>query len=335
MPNRTRRLHAGACLAAALVLLGLVTGCGSSGSTEKGATTLSIGTEPWIGYGPWWIVKEKGFDKANGFELKLTNFDEDAPLASAFAAGQIDGENLSLNGGLTHLAAGQPVSFVLFEDISRTADAILAGPGINSVADLRGKTVAFEEGSTSDVLLRYALEQNGMSIDDVKVVHLPAAEAGSAVIAGKVDAAVTYEPYLTAAVNKSPNFHLIYTADERPGLISDLLAVNSEFAKNNPTLIAEGLAAWNEAIDFYNEHKKEAEAIIAKKVGAPVSELETSFNGVELFGLPQSQKFLRTEFKTLGPTVEKILKQQGVLEGSPNIEAAVMPSYGEEAEKMR
>ena len=45
---------------------------------------------------------------------------------------------------------------------------------------------------------------------------------------------MTYEPYLTVALKQGKGFHLIYTAGRRPGIISDLLAVNPDFAKAHP-----------------------------------------------------------------------------------------------------
>jgi NitT/TauT family transport system substrate-binding protein len=319
-------------LAAGVIVASLgATGCGSSSSSSGGATTLKMGIEPWIGYGPWWIAKDQGYDKKHGFTLELTNFTTDSDLNAAFAAGKVDASNLALNNAWTLLAADRPMQLVLFEDISKTADAILAGPGINSVADLRGKSVAYEEGSTSDVLLRYALAQNDMTIDDVDAVHLPAAQAGSAAIAGRVDAAVTYEPYLTAAISKGSGFHLIYTADERPGLISDQLAVNKDFAEANPDLISNALRAWNDGVQFYRTHPAEAQAIIAKHVGESPADLAPTFKGVQLFDVSQSQQFLTQEFPKLAPEVTTLLKQEGGIEGNPDAAGAVNTSYGEKA----
>lgn len=337
MSVRARRTRVKAAIVVGIAGIAAISiaacGGGSGSSAASGTKTLTMGTEPWIGYGPWWIVASKGFDKQHGFTLKLTNFTQDSDLAAAFASGKVEAENLSLNAGLTHLAAGQPVTFPLFMDISRTADAILGGPKVKSVADLRGKTVAYEEGTTSDVLLRYALSQNGMTINDVKPVHLPASQAGSAAIAGRVDAAVTYEPYLTAALKKGQGFREIYTAGQRPGLISDMLAINNEFAKSNPQLMVHALQAWNDAVNFYAKHTSQAQAIIAKHVGASPQELATTFKGVQLFNLSQSQDFLRSQFKQLAPTIEKLLKQEGTLDGNPDIVAAATTRYGDMAQK--
>ena len=54
--------------------------------------------------------------------------------------------------------------------------------------------------------------------------------AGAAAIAGRVDAAVTYEPYLTVALKQGKGFHLIYTAGQRPGIISDLHKLHCDHA---------------------------------------------------------------------------------------------------------
>ena len=110
----------------------------------------------------------------------------------------------------------------------------MAGKGVAGIKDLKGKQVAFEEGTTSDILLKYALDKNGMSIADVMPVPMPAADAGSALIAGRVPVAVTYEPYLTTALNQNKDMRLLYTAGEDPGLISDVFVVRTDVLKSRP-----------------------------------------------------------------------------------------------------
>lgn len=325
------RQHRWLLIAAVVALIALtfaMTGCGGGGETK----TLRMGIEPWIGYGPWWVADAKGFDKEHGVDIEITNFSTDADINTAFAAGRIDAENLATHTGVRFLGSGVDLKFVLFEDVSRTADAILAGPDIQSVKDLAGKKVAFEEGTTSDILLRYALAQNGMSIDDVNVVPIPASDAGSAAIAGRVDAAVTYEPYLTAALKEGNGFHLVYSAGEQPGLISDLLAVNPEYASENGDAIVAALQAWGDAMDFYNSNTEEAQAIIAEKVGAKPEELKESFAGVDLYDLKTSQDFINSQWLPLADQVIGILKSQADgLEGDPDVKAATDDSFLKEA----
>lgn len=336
-PSSSRRRFVAsrlAVVASATALVGAA-GCGDDAepsSAEGGApaaetVTVKMGTQPWIGYGPWFIADEKGYDKQHGVDLQITSFTTDADLSAAFNAGRIDAENLAAGSALRNAAKKAAFKLVLFEDISTKADAILSGSGIGSVADLRGKRVAYEEGSTSDTLLRYALGEAGMSIDDVERVPMPAADAGAAAIAGKVDAAVTYEPYLTTALGQDDDFKLLYTAEEKPGLIADLLAVSTKLAEEQPDAVKGLLAAWDDAVDFYNSNPQEAQAIIAKGVGAKPEELETSFAGVDLFDSDRAKAFFASDWPELAKTLQDILREQGELEGSIDIAAITDTSF--------
>ena len=162
--------------------------------------TFQMGVEPWIGYGPWWIADKNGHFEANGVDTVVTNFNTDADINAALISGQINGANIATHTALRLASEGTPITIVLLLDQSNAADAIVAGADITSVADLAGKQVAYEEGTTSDILLRYALGQNGLTIDDIEPVLMGAGDAGVAAIAGQVPAAVTYEPYITTAL---------------------------------------------------------------------------------------------------------------------------------------
>lgn len=339
--NRRGRL---AITLSLLLFLSALVGCNadvpdasSAGSgTAKGPVRVKMGTQAWIGYGPWHIAVAKGFDKAHGIDLELVNFNTDADLASAFASGQLQAGNAATNTVAQFLKAGQERTIVLLEDTSRTADAVIAGPGVRSVADLKGKKVAFEEGTTSDILLRYALSTVGLKIGDIEVVPTPASDAGSALIAGGVDAAVTYEPYISALLGQNSKLTRLFTAAEKPGLISDTLTVNTTWAKNNSAAVANLLLAWDDAVTFYRKNPKEGQQIIAKGVGVEVKDLESSFGGVEFYDLKQSNAYLKNDFPGTASVIEGILSSTGDGAGSGvKITDAVEPSYGRTAEESR
>ncbi|TGV62635.1 ABC transporter substrate-binding protein, partial [Mesorhizobium sp. M2D.F.Ca.ET.160.01.1.1] len=115
-------------------------------------------------------------------DVQIVNFAEDKDINAALASGHLDADHIATHTAMGMVAAGLPVKIVLLLDVSMTADAIVAGKDVTSIADLKGKQVAFEEGTTSDILLKYALAKNGMSIADVQPVPMPAADAGGALI---------------------------------------------------------------------------------------------------------------------------------------------------------
>lgn len=262
--------------------------------TEAGE--LRMGMDPWIGYGPWYIAQQKGIFKKNGLnDVQLVNFDEYKDRLAAFASGQMDFMNLPTQAALQLLETGVPVHIVLLLDFSLDADAIL-GDRVNSITDLKGKKVAYEESSTSDILLNYALSQNGMSISDIERAPMTASQAGTALVAGQVPVAVTYEPYISAALNANKDAKIVYSAGKDPGLISDVLVVSDRALKEKPGQIMALIRSWQDAIATYNQDAKGSRAIIANAVGSDEKSLETAFNGVKFYNIADNKKALSGQF---------------------------------------
>lgn len=309
---------------------------GSSGAANAAATpesgTFRMGIEPWLGYGPWRVAESKGIFKDNGLDVKITNFTTDDQINAAFASGKLDGTNIATHTALRFAASGLPIKIVLLEDQSLKADAILAGPGISSIKDLAGKKVAFEEGTTSDILLSYALKQNGMSKDDIKVVPLAAADAGAAFIAGKVDAAVTYEPYLTTALKQDKQAKLLYTAGEDPGLVSDVFVVSEDTMNDKPGQVAALVKSWGQAVDAYKSDTKASQALIEKSVGADVGSLKTAFDGVKFYSLAENKDQLTGNFTNKVVTdVQKAATDAGILDGQVDPKDIIVADFVDKA----
>src|SRR3712207_9056539 len=82
-------------------------------------------------------------------------------------------------------------------DKSYGADGMVVRANINSIKDLKGKTVAASAPGTAPYFtLAWFLKKNGLSVKDVTLVTMEPAAAAQAFIAGQNDVAMTYEPYL-------------------------------------------------------------------------------------------------------------------------------------------
>jgi len=285
------------------------------------AGSIKMGLEPWLGYGQWHVAAKKEYFKAAGLDdVELVNFTQDADLNGALASGKLDVANVATHTAMAMVAAGLPVKIVLLLDVSMTADAMLSNGEVGSVSELKGKSIAFEEGTTSDILLNYVLAKNGMSINDIKKVPMPAADAGTALIAGRVPVAVTYEPYISIAKTQSDKVKLLASAGEDPGLISDVLVVREEFLKNKPGQIAALIKVWDEALAFYRSNEKEGQAIIAEAVGAKPEELETGFQGVRYYSLAENKKHLQGDYmKKVMPDVKAAATKANLLTKDVNV----------------
>jgi NitT/TauT family transport system substrate-binding protein len=309
------------------LILGSVTGCSTAASQSARETTVRIGTQPWIGYGPWWIAQEKGLFEKYGLKVELVDFAEDKEVNAAFASGDMQAANLAAHTAIKLYTAGLDLSVVLLEDVSTSADAILADNSITSIADLKGKSVAYEEGTTSDLLLNYALSQNGMTLADITPVPMPASDAGTALLTGNVPAAVTYEPYISEVTKENTKVSVLYKAGERPGLISDVLVVNSTWAAANPEIVSKLLQVWNEALTYYNENPDDAQAIIAKAVGSEPADLVTAFDGVQFYSADENKKALTGDFASTIKDVAAVSQSIGLIDKIPDLSKLVDAGY--------
>src|SRR5258707_11903241 len=107
---------------------------------------------------------------------------------------------------------------------------------IQKIADLKGKTVgASAPGTAPYFTLAWFLKKNGLSIKDVKVVTLEPQAAANAFVAsaGDLDAAMTYEPYLSSVRAKPEAGKIIATTLDYP-MVMDTFGCTPKFLKENP-----------------------------------------------------------------------------------------------------
>lgn len=299
------------------------------------AGTFKLGIEPWLGYGQWHVAADKDlFSKAGLEKVDIVNFTEDKDVNAALASGQLDAATLATHTAMGMVAAGLPVKIVSLLDFSLSADAILAGSDIKTIADLKGKKVAFEEGTTSDILLNYALANNGMSIADIERVPMPASDAGAALIAGQVPVAVTYEPYISTALAQNKDIKMIFEAGKDPGLVSDVLVVREEVLKERPGQVLAMLKTWDAALAEYKANTEASRAVISKAVGASPEDLKTAFDGVQYYSSAEAAKAFASDFKTKTfVDVLKAAKQAGLLTQDVSADSIIDTRFVEAASK--
>ncbi|BBN97553.1 ABC transporter substrate-binding protein [Sporolactobacillus terrae] len=273
----------------------MLAGCSSSSSGDKKSSEsklvdLKMGTEAWIGYGPWWIADQAGIFKKNGINSDIIMFKQDADINAAFASDKIQFANIASHTAMKMKANNNlDLKGVAFLDESKTADAMITMSKYKDLAALKGKKIAYEEGTTSDLLFRQAVKSAGLSMKDFNVVYMAASDAGLALLSNKVDAAVTYEPYISTIMQKNKKVHRIYSGEDSPGLISDMTVAKSSYLSKNPGIKAKLQKVWDEALDYWKEHPDEGNKMVAEASGTSVDELPTIVEGIKFFTLDQQK----------------------------------------------
>ena len=244
-----------------LTLLGL-----SSMFGTAFAEPFKISHTTWVGYGPLYLARDLGIFKEEGVEVELITMEETTLRTAALMGGQVDGSAGTADEYPLYMREDSCLRYVLALDESAGGDGIVAINEIKSVADLKGRKVAFNESSVSQFWLNVLLKEAGLSQDDIEMVNMTATDAGTAFVAEQVDAAVTWEPHLTAGKN-SAHGHLLIDSSASPGVIIDIIVVRCEVAEKRADDIRAIVRGWNRAIEYWKENPEEANAIMAKGVG--------------------------------------------------------------------
>ena len=215
-------------------LLGLT--AARTSAAEK-TTTYRVGYNNWIGFLALFVAEEKGYFKAEGLTVKMKAFSAPGDGLKPLLTGDLDLHLTTLDA--TVLAADKApgkLKVVTFLDTSAGADAIVAKPEITSPAGLKGRTVGATLGECNHLLLLKALEKAGLKESDVKLTSMSPDDAGAAFAAGKLDAAVTWEPWLTKIATAKQG-QVIFSSKDVPNLIVDCATISDGTAakKSAPT----------------------------------------------------------------------------------------------------
>jgi sulfonate transport system substrate-binding protein len=199
-----------------------------------------------------------------GFKVEWKEFPSGPPLLEALNARAIDFGHGGETPPIFAQAAGIPFYYVGYEPPAPKGEAILVprDSPIKTVADLKGKKVAFNKGANVHYLLVKAVEQAGVKYSEIETVFLAPADARAAFERGAVDAWVIWDPYQAAAeiatgaktlvdgTGLVPNRQFYFAgqkfADVSPRAVDAILAGIADidaWAKGRETTVAEELSA--------------------------------------------------------------------------------------------
>lgn len=308
----------------------------SVGAARPAHAELKVGVSDWPGWVAWYVAEQKGYFKKHGADVKLVWFANYTDSISALSAGQLDANSQTWSDTLGPLAKGLPLKAVLVNDNSAGNDALLVGPKIKSFAELKGKTVALEQYSVSHFVLATALAKNGLKPGDVKITNLSAGDAAAAFIAGRVDAAVVWNPWIDQIV-KSGKGRALFTSKDMPGLIPDLLVAQDKAIQGKRKELLGMVKAWFDAEKFIRAQPAEAAKIMSKVVSMKPDEYQVFMPGTKFFDAAANQAALDAKnpasLQAVAPTIAAFLLEHKLIDGKPDPTKGVDGSFVAEATK--
>ena len=270
---------------------------------RKDVFVVAIPTYP--GFAIPFIAEKKGF--FSNQKVVLKRIDDPAIINSGIIKGEIDGTFTSTDSFVLAAAQGVDAQAVLLADESYGADGIVVKKNIKNIGELKGKKIALNIGWPGHFFLLYNLDKVGLTPGDVTIINMDADKAGAAFVSGKLDAAVTWEPWLSKAREYTDGKVLVSTKDIR-GIIIDPLIVSSATILKYPGSVQAFVDGYYKAFKWYMENKTEGNSIMANAFGLAQEEFEAMISSSFLLGPAESKKMLQR-----GGDIEKLFTMSAAL----------------------
>ena len=165
-------------------------------------------------------------------------------------------------------ANGSPVQTVYIASRPEWAALVVPkGSSINSVEQLKGKKIAATLGTDPYLFVLRTLQAHGLSKNDVEIVHLQHPDGRAALEQGRVDAWAGLDPHMAASELQAGSTLLSRNLEFNS---YGVLNVTERFARDNPELIKEVIAAYEQARLWALAHPQETAALLASESGLPL-----------------------------------------------------------------
>jgi NitT/TauT family transport system substrate-binding protein len=265
------------------------------------AAPLKVAYSDWPGWTALAIAEQKGWWKDAGVEVELLWF-EYGPSMEAFTAGQVDAVTVTNGDALVTAAGGAKNVAIMLTDFSNGNDMIVARPGIESLADLKGKKVGIEIGFVEHLLLLNGLAKVGLTESDVELVPTPTNQTPQVLASGQVDAIGAWQPNSGAALKAVPGSKAVYTSANEPGLIYDAVVVTPQSLAERRADWVKFASVWDKVVAYLNDPatREDGVKIMAARAGVDLKEYEAFLPGTRFLTLAEGHKIMASTAEGFG-----------------------------------
>ena len=284
-PNLSRRRALAATLASALAAA-LPPVRGARAGTES---VLRIGYQR---NGILAVAKDQGVVesalKPLGLEVRWVEFSYGPPLLEALGLGAVAFGQTGDAPPIFAQAAGADIVYAAAQPKGGSGSAILLPPGseIRTLADLKGRRVAFANGSSAHNLVVAALEKAGLSYRDIEPVTLAPADAAAAFSRGSVDAWTVWDPYFAIAEAGAGVRVLAQAAEITP--TNNFFLANRAVAQAQPAAVAAIVAVLGQVATWCEGNRGSVAASLSRATGVPLDPMQRAVGRIRFTIAPMA-----------------------------------------------
>lgn len=287
---------------------------------------VTLGMSGWTGFQPLKLAELAGIFKKNGVDIEI-RFIPPVQRSAALAAGSLNAAATTVDQHIVWTSAGIDTVQVALIDKSNGGDGLAVRNNINSVKELRGKSINVDgPGTVQHFMLSYILEKNGMTMQDVVRVTLGAQPAAQAFVTGQSDAALTYEPYLSTVRAKPDAGKILVTTKEYPVVI-DVLVFKRDFIAKNPKVVKATVDSFFEALDMIKKEPAKAYELMGSTVKQAGDAFAKSAAFIQWQDRDMNKAYYAKEHQQFTDFAVRVLKFNRVIQKEPKAKEMVNLSF--------
>ncbi|MFD0712968.1 ABC transporter substrate-binding protein [Paenibacillus sp. GCM10027626] len=219
---------------------------------------------------------EKGFFKDEGLDVEFITTQN---AIEGLTSKDVDVADVATTNAIVAAGKGAPIKIVSSLFRTKGPFYLVASPDINSVEDLKGKTVgAAAFGSGLDAYVQVILQKHGLGKDDVTYVANGVNDAAFASLtSGQVAATIIHEPFASLAEVTGKGKLLAKGWDYLPNFHTGVLASRNDFIDEHPELIEKLLRGYFKSQEYAKSHLEEYKTYFLSKVKVDPAAVEKAF----------------------------------------------------------
>jgi len=252
------------------VLIALATSFGSWSCSKGGYSgkveSVNLGTVPTAASALIYIAQDQHFFAANGLSVNIKDYATGTATTDALLKGDMDISWVAEFPFVKRAFAKEKISIIAVVD--RFSEQYLFGRkdrGINTVSDLKGKKIGIPRNTIAEFYLGRFLELHGIAVQKVTIVDVGAQESVDAILGGRVDAVVAWEPYSSQMrIQLGDSAVALPIQSSQPGY--GAITGRNDWIKGHPEIINRFVKSLAQAEDYLTHNPAAGKAIVRKRL---------------------------------------------------------------------
>ncbi|KFN41763.1 hypothetical protein N790_12155 [Arenimonas malthae CC-JY-1] len=247
---------------------------------------LRVAVGPWIGYEPLVLASETN-DLPES--VRLVESVSNTESTQLLREGMVDLAGFTLDEAIRLASDGVDLRILAVLSDSRGADALVARPGIESLAQLRGQRVLLEDTAVGQLILDRALAEGGLSQLDIRKSQVQASYLARRWREGDAAAAVVYEPFLSEL--EAEGAVPLFSTASHPGLVLDVLVARTDVLESRRDDVVALLKAWDRSVAAFRKPDALPLALLTADGRVDDDGYRHALSGIAFFDLGESRRF--------------------------------------------